>query len=819
MRILKFGGSSVRDDERILSVIDIVYRAYLADPHTIVVVSAFQGVTDGLINIGTIASSGSAVYAEELDAMRERHYTVAQKVVESGRMDDVEQYIDRLFHELSDTLHGVMLIRELSERTLDLIMSYGERLSAYIISAAMRSKIPSSNYVDARKYIVINRLFGVATVDEDRTNALLKKEFSNCGSVPIFTGFIASSSAGETTTLGRGGSDFTAAIVGAALGADAIEIWTDVDGVMTADPRKVPQAFPLSKLSYEELMEMSHFGAKVVHPPTIAPAMRKNIPIWIKNSFNPDAPGTEICLKVENTNHSVVRGITSIDNVSLLRLEGSGMIGVCGVASRLFGSLAKNNISVIMITQASSEYSICFAVLPEVADSALKAVDAEFALERHAGIIADVQVMHHVSIVAAVGEGMHESTGTAGRLFGALGKNGINVIAIAQGSSEYNITCIVRREDEKKALNVIHSEFFLSKTTVISLFQIGVGLIGEALLRQIAAQKESLRKDYGLEIRVCGLSNSKKMIFAAQGLSLDLWQENLEKSTMPASIKGFMDRMREMNLANAVFVDCTANAEVAAVYDKILSANIAIVTPNKRANSGSYQSYLNLQKIVRNRGISFYYETNVGAGLPIISTLHDMQLSGDRVVKIEAVLSGTLSYIFNHFIGERSFVDVVKEAQREGFTEPDPREDLNGMDVARKILILARECGYPLELDDVIIEPILPQECYQLPTIKEFYAELPRYSKLLIEKKEEAEKSDKVLRHMATFAEGKAIVQLQAVGKEHPFYNLSGSDNIIAIHTERYRRNPIVIKGQGAGAEVTAGGVFADIIRTSRMEK
>jgi len=814
MRVIKFGGSSVRDAERIRAVVDIIYQTYLDDPRTLVVVSAFQGVTDGLIHLGTIAATGSTAYVMELEAMKEKHLLTAQGAVETALIDQVELYINEMFDELSDTLHGVMLIKELSDRTLDLVMSYGERLSAFILAMALRRKIAVSEYVDARKYILTNRFFGAAVIDEERTNALLRKDFSMSVAVPVFTGFIASSASGETTTLGRGGSDFTAAIVGAALDADAIEIWTDVDGVMTADPRKVPQAFALPLMSYEELMEMSHFGAKVVHPPTIAPAMRKNIPLWIKNSFHPEAPGTEVCLKVENSSDQVLRGITSIDNVSLLNLEGSGMIGVCGVASRLFGSLAKNNISVMIITQGSSEHSICFAVMPEFVELARETVDKEFALERHAGIVDDVKVKNNVSVVAVVGEGMHESPGVAGRLFGALGKNGVNVIAIAQGSSEYNITCIVRREDEKKALNVIHEEFFLSKTAMISLFMVGTGLIGEALLKLIAAQKKTLQKNYGIEIRLCGVAQSKSMVFNAHGLDLSSWPKLLEHAEMPMHVENFVHRMREMNLGNSVFVDCTASTEVASCYQKVLDANISVVTPNKRANSESYVSYLQLQTTARRRGVSFCYETNVGAALPIISTLHDLQLCGDHVVKIEAVLSGTLSYIFNHFIGDRTFAEIVKQAQKKGLTEPDPREDLNGMDVARKILILARECGYPLELKDVDVEPLLPAECYRLASLETFYEQLPRSSAALAEKKEEASKSGKALRYIATLVEGKAAVCLQAVGEEHPFYHLTESDNIIAIYTEHYRSRPIIIKGPGAGAEVTAQGVFADIVKT-----
>jgi len=816
MRILKFGGSSVKSAECINNVIDIIYQTFQKDPEIAVVVSAFQGVTDTLINLGRIAASGSDDYTTPLENMRGRYLNVAQELLDETQIDPVFLQTTVLFKELSDALYGIMLIKEMSDRSLDLIMSYGEQLSATIIAAALKLKIPLAEYLDARKLIITNRSFGSAVIDEEVTYKKIKEYFTVNQVVPVITGFIASTSGNETTTLGRGGSDFTAAIIGAAMQADAVEIWTDVDGVMTADPRKVPEAFPIPSMTYQELMEMSHFGAKVVHPPTIAPAMHHKVPIWIKNSFNKEAPGTEVMPSFKNHTSTLIRGISSVDSIVLLRLEGAGMIGVCGVASRLFGALARESISVMIITQGSSEHSICFAVSPEHSFRAKELVDKEFALERRAGLVDEVVVTKDVSVVAVVGESMHESPGVSGRFFGALGKNGINIIAIAQGSSELNITCIVNRKDEKKALNVVHDEFFLSNTATIHLFILGVGLIGKSLLKQIYEQVDRLKDKYSLRIKVCGLANSKMMVLDPMGVSLDKWSESLVQSNEQMDVDKFITTMRKMNLGTSIFVDCTASDSIAENYASILNANISVVTPNKRANSASYASYVRLKNIADLKGVKYFYETNVGAGLPILSTLMDLQLSGDKIIKIESILSGTLSYIFNNYVGEITLKEIVKKAQSLGYTEPDPREDLNGMDVARKILILARECGYPLEIDDVTIEPFLPKSCFEEPSIDAFYETLNTHAKDLEGIKQKAESMGKCLRYIAKLENGKASVLLQVVGDDHPFHSLSGSDNIVAIYTERYCDNPLVIKGSGAGAEVTAGGVFADIIRIGK---
>jgi bifunctional aspartokinase / homoserine dehydrogenase 1 len=816
MKVLKFGGSSVANAERIRRLGEIVVREYKNIGRLAVVVSAFQGVTDTLINMGMIASTGSIAYRKELDQLQERHREVASTLVSGDDLEALLLMVTEYFKEVSDTLHGVMLVKELSDRSLDLIMSYGEQLSATIIASFLKQTLSNVEYLDARKVIVTNRLFGSAVIDEEVTYQKIREYFDVGSVLPVITGFIAATSAHETTTLGRGGSDFTAAIVGAALHVDAIEIWTDVDGVMTADPRKVPKAFAIPQMSYQELMEMSHFGAKVVHPPTIAPAMRQRIPIWIKNTFRPEVKGTEVIYSVDNHQEALIRGISSVDNISLLRLEGNGMIGVPGVASRLFGALARNQISVMIITQGSSEHSICFAVMPDQAERAREVADQEFSLEHGAGLIESVVITSNVSVIAVVGDNMHEMPGVSGRFFGALGRNGVNIIAIAQGSSELNITCLIHREDEGKALTAIHDEFFLSHVASINLFLVGIGLIGKALIQQIKQQVEHLRREFNLEIKVCGIANSRKMLFSSQGICLDNWKEHLEASTQSMEIDGFIRHMKKANLARSIFVDCTANDLIASKYGEVLDSSISVVTPNKRANSSSNEEYQTLKRLAQMRGVDYYYETNVGAGLPVISTIVDLLLSGDKIHRIDAILSGTLSYIFNLFQDGVPFDVIVKKAKELGYTEPDPREDLNGMDVARKILILARECGYPLELDDVVVEPLLSEKCYDVGSIEEFFSVLGQYSEPLNTKRDQASKEGCVLRYIATLNEGKASVNLEVVDPSHPFYSLSGSDNIVAIHSSRYHEQPLVIKGAGAGADVTAGGVFADIIKIGK---
>lgn len=812
MRILKFGGSSVSTPERIKNVINILKDKYDQDPSFSVVFSAFGGVTDALISISKQAAAGNEQYHDALEHLIERHLAAAENLISGSNLSLVIDTLKEYFKELSDALHGVQLIRELSPRSLDLIMSFGERMSAYIISEAMKPAIPGSSFLDARELVKTDRNFGNARVNYETTFANIISYFSGKTFVPIITGFIGSTDDQVTTTLGRGGSDYTAAIFGAALKVQEIEIWTDVDGVMTADPRKVQQAFPIAAMSYKEALEMSHFGAKVIHPPTIAPALQRNIPIWIKNSFHPTAPGTFIS-KDKKDHGSLICGISSIDDIALLRLEGSGLVGVCGTAMRLFGALAKNGINVILITQGSSEHSICFGIAPIHAEQARTAIDEEFLLERKAGLIDNVIVEKGLSVIAVVGENMRMTPGLAGRLFGALGKNGVNVVAMVQGSSEYNISVVIKREDEEKGLNVIHEDFFLSHITTLHIFLVGTGLIGSTLLSQMEKQLPILRKEHSLDIRIVGLANSQKMYFEPHGLKVTDHKELLRNSSEKMDIASYIKKMKSLNLMNSIFVDCTSSEEIAENYSSILSSSISIVTPNKKANSGSYSRYKKLKELSELKGIKFYYQTNVGGGLPIISTIIDLRRSGDKIVKIEAILSGTLSYLFNTFTAGTKFSEVLREAQKKGYTEPDPREDLNGKDVLRKLLILVRESGFPMEIEDITIEPIVPEECFAGKGVDEFYHKLKDYDSMLEQKRSQAAKEGKVLRFIATFKQGKASVALQAVNASHPFYHLSGSDNIIALNTERYRDTPLVIKGQGAGAEVTAGEVFADIIR------
>lgn len=793
-RIIKFGGSSVGTPERIQSVIQIIKDARKRSSRLAVVVSAFGGVTDELIALGKMAAGGSNEYHKLLDKVIERH----KSTVKALAVPNISKTLEKIFSELEDILEGIFLIKELSPKTLDLIMSFGERLSAFIISQA----IPQSCFLDAREVIKTDKTFGSAQVDFAETNRNIQNYFINTPSLPIITGFISSSKDGETTTLGRGGSDYTAAIIGAALDVAEIEIWTDVSGVMTADPRKEPYAFSIPEMSYKEAMEMSYFGAKVIHPPTITPALEKNIPLLIKNSFDPKAPGTRISHEASKSK-ALICGISSIDHAVLLCIQGSGMVGVCGIARRLFGALAEKGINIILISQGSSEHSICLAVSPSFSRVAKEAIEKEFALEMRAHIIEEVMIEQNLSVIATVGENMRQTPGIAAKLFCALGKNRVNVVAITQGSSELNITVVVKKEDEIKAIRAIHEAFFLSPKRTLNLFLVGVGLIGRTLLEQIENRTAKLREDYAIDIRLIGLANSGKMAFDQNGISLERWKEALEEATTIMDINAFIEQMIHYNLINTVFIDCTSNQAISDAYEAILGASISIVTPNKKANSSSYEQYATLKNITEKNGTKFLYGSNVGAGLPIISTIHELLRSGDKILKIEAILSGTLSYLFNSFTGEKCFSEVVQEAQKKGYTEPDPREDLNGMDVARKLLILARESHYPLEMGDIIVEGILPKDCLEIHSADDFYAK----------KRKEAEKKGMVLRYIATLENGKGKISLQAVGIEHPFYHLSGNDNIIAITSEFYRENPLVIKGQGAGSKVTAGKVFADIIQ------
>ncbi len=811
-KILKFGGSSVGTPERIKNVIEIIKNSYSPSTPIAVVVSAFGGATDQLIGIGRGACSRDANYQKAFKEFQKRHLDAIQQLVPPHKQAHTIAGVEKFFKELKDVLEGVSLLQELSPKSLDLIMSFGERLSAYIISEAIQETIAEAKYVDARELIKTDKTFGAAHVNFEETNQRIQKYFQDRPCLPIITGFIGSTKEEETTTLGRGGSDFTASILGAALEVKIIEIWTDVDGVMTADPRKEPYAFPIPEMSYKEAMEMSHFGAKVIHPPTLIPAMEKQIPLLIKNSFNPAAQGTLIGGKPWKAEAEIC-GISSIDQAVLFCLQGTGIVGVCGIAKRLFGALAEKGISIILISQGSSEHSICFAISPGASDIAKESIQKEFALEMQAGLIEDVSIAQNLSVIAVVGEKMCQTPGIAGKLFGALGKNGINLIAIAQGSSELNISFVVKKEDEIKSIRVSHEAFFLSPIKTLNLFLVGTGLIGGALLQEIQKHAEMLKQKHMLDIHLIGLADSRAMTFDPRGIPIGQWRQALEHASETMEIGKFVEKMRQLNCLNPVFVDCTSSPSVAEAYGNILDANISIVTPNKKANSSTYENYKQLKKLSAEKGTKFLYGSNVGAGLPIISTLNELIRSGDKILKIEAILSGTLSYLFNTFSEGKPFSAILQDAQKKGYTEPDPRDDLNGMDIARKLLILARESEYPLEIEDVKVETFLPETCFQVPTVEEFFTQLKRFDETMTAKRENARKEQKVLRYIAVLENGKGHIALQAVSASHPFYHLSGNDNIIAITSEFYRDNPLVIKGPGAGAKVTAGKVFGDIVQ------
>lgn len=817
MKVLKFGGTSVGSVESIRKVAGIL-SSYKKKEKFVVVFSAMSGITNLLVDVGQKASTSDVSYEQVLKTIEQKHVSTAKTLIDVKNQGKVIAQLKLVLNELQDLLHGVYLLKELSPRSNDLVLSFGERLSSYLVCEFLKQEDVDVTFLDARKVIITDNGFGAAKVDFKKTDKAIKDYFKDIKTSIVTTGFIGSTDKGETTTLGRGGSDYTASVFGAALDSEGIEIWTDVDGIMTADPRKVKRAFTLPQVSYIEAMEMSHFGAKVIYPPTLQPAFKKRIPIWIKNTFNTAFEGTLINEKTSVTDHAV-KGISSIENISMLNLTGSGMVGVPGVSGRLFSALARNFINVILITQASSEHSICFVIDSKEAVKARAAVEEEFEHEIKAGKIDKLHEKDNLAIVAVVGDNMRHTPGIAGKLFSSLGKNGINVVAIAQGSSEINLSVVIGKEDLTKALNVIHESFFLSDVKTINVFVVGVGLIGSALLKQLQKQGAYLLKEKNFKINVVGLTNSKKMLVNENGVALASWKEKLEEQGEKANLKEFVKRMVDLNLRNSIFVDNTSNKDVVSFYHNILDESISIVTPNKLANSGLFKEYKKLQETAFKRGVKLMYETNVGAGLPVINTLNDLKDSGDKIIRIEGVLSGTLSYIFNNFKGDKKFSDIVKEAKEKGFTEPDPRDDLNGKDVARKILILSREAGYNLEFDDVVVENILPTPCLKAKTVEEFFVELEKNNNVFSKKRDEADKANKVLRFIAKLENGKAEVSLQSVDGTHPFFSLSGSDNMIAYTTERYKERPLVIKGPGAGAEVTAAGVFGDIIRISNYLK
>ncbi|MEL6669337.1 MAG: bifunctional aspartate kinase/homoserine dehydrogenase I, partial [Bacteroidota bacterium] len=809
----KFGGSSVGTPERVLQVVDILKTDYTAGEPFTVVFSAFGGVTDSLIDMSRLAAGGEDRYGLLFEEFANRHQEAIEKLIAPGDIKEETIATIRQSHEvLKNILYGIFLVREASPRTLDYVLSFGERSSAYIIAQTLEGLGIPAEFLDARKIIKTDKNFGAAQVDFDLTFSRIKDYYAEHPKVQVVTGFVASARGGLTTTLGRGGSDYTASILAAGLRASCIEIWTDVQGVLTADPRRVEKALTIPELTYAEAMEMSHFGAKVIYPPTLLPATKLKIPLFIKNTFDPQFEGTRISSKTKEEG-TAVRGISSINSVALLTLSGSGLFGVPGIAARLFNSMALAEINIILITQGSSEHSISFAVKPELANRAQNSVRKEFDLEIERGIVNEVRVERDLSVVAIIGENMRYEPGIAARMFQALGNNGINAVAIAQGSSELNISVVIGEADETKALNALHESFFLSDVKTLHLFIVGVGLIGGTLLKQIESQNAYLREHRGMEIKVVALANTKKMVFDSGGIPLNSWRNRLDESDTEVELSVYIRKMNNLNLSNTIFIDNTADPRVASFYESILNESISISTPNKVATSSSYLQYQRLRNIATKRGVQFMYETNVGAGLPIISTLRDLMDSGDEVQSIEGVLSGSLSFIFNQFDGNRPFHEVVAEAKGKGYTEPDPRIDLSGQDVKRKILILSRESGFELEPDQVEVHNFLPDEVMNAETVEEFFERLENAADYFDNLLNEAKQAGKILRMLASYKDGKATVGLTSVSIDSPFASLNGSDNMIVFKTARYQDRPLVVTGPGAGAEVTAAGVFSEIIR------
>jgi aspartokinase/homoserine dehydrogenase 1 len=814
MLVLKFGGSSVGSPQAIGKLVDILKDKDHLGRVRVVVVSALSGVTDGLIETAQEAAGGNPGYTDAIEVMQERHLDLSAFFLRDREREEADAYTRTCFTEIKRILDGVMILRECSPRILDAIMSFGERLSAPLIARICTVLGLPADYLDTRPLITTDEQYGAAHFLAAESFFNIKSALTKQPALQIATGFIGASTGGNTTTLGRGGSDLTAAIFGAAIDAEEVEIWTDVDGILTADPRLVKNAFTIEAISYVEAMELSHFGAKVLHPPTIRPALERGIPIRVRNTFNAAGKGTIIKDEVEPSPFPI-RGISSIREVALIRVQGSGMAGVAGFSSRLFGALARRKINVILISQASSEYSICFAVLPQDGNAAVTAVKEELSWEISSRIIEPPVVEQDLSIIAVVGARMKKTSGISGKVFQALGRNGINVVAIAQGSSELNISAAVSSHDAAKALNAIHEAFFLSGVRSVNLFLMGTGLIGGTLVEQIAEHREILADEHQIRINLVGMANSRKMIFNIEGIEPQEAKALMEEGE-PFDLPVLLERMRAFNLPNMAFCDCTASDEIALRHGEILHSSISVITPNKRAVAGSLEYYKLLTGYSRDRGIPYLYETTVGAGLPIISTLRDLSVSGDKVRRIEAVLSGTLSFIFNNFDGSKPFSALVQDAKAKGYTEPDPRDDLNAMDAARKALILARECGMSLEFSSVEIEPILPRSCFEAPDVAAFFAELEKADGGFERRRAEAAADGKALRYIAHIEEGTARLSLRSEPAGSPFRSLVDSDNIVVITTDRYTALPMVIKGPGAGAQVTAGGIFADIVRIAR---
>jgi len=810
MRVLKFGGTSVANAESIQKVIKIVQEK-AKNEKLVIVVSAFSGVTNLLIGCGKLAQEGNAAYKNTIRESEKRHLTVAKALLSGKSLELIVFKIQAITKELEDICHGIALLNEISPRTNDYLLGFGERLSALIIAESLNEQGVKTRQIDARELIITDENFGNAKVDFDLTFVKTKSKLSDIQENILVNGFVAASRKRHYTTLGRGGSDYSASIIAAATDAEMLELWTDVSGVMTADPQVVETAYPLEKLSYEEAMELSHFGAKIIFPPSIQPVLQKEIPILIKNTFAPHEKGTLIS-KDEEKDAKSVRGLSHVNEIALFTLTGGGMVGVTGTVSRLFSALSIYQVNVIFITQASSEHTITVGIKQNNVEKARTAINSEFEAEIVLSKIEPVQVEEGLSVVALIGDNMKASIGLSGRTFSALGKNGINVRAIAQGSTERNISVVISQKDVVKAMNVLHEQFFLSKVKKIHLFLMGVGYVGKTFIAQLNEQADYLREEFHIDIKIIALSNSKKMLFDERSISPQGWENRLQKDGEKARAELFVEKMKALNLRNSVFVDNTASASISEVYEKVLAGNISLVASNKIATSSAYSYYKRLNELATKNNVKFLYETNVGAGLPVITTIQNMIKSGDKIFKIEAVLSGSLNFIFNNFTENSSFYDTVRQAMREGYTEPDPRIDLGGVDVMRKILILAREVGAKMELEAVENKKFVPAACFESDSVDDFLASLKKQEAYFEKIRKTAEKRGEKLRFIATYENGKARVELQSVNPQKPYYQLDGKDNIVVIYSNRYKKQPLVVKGAGAGAEVTASGIFADII-------
>ena len=821
MQVLKFGGSSVGTPEAISKVIAIV-KERVKTKQAIVVVSAMSGVTDQLILLAQSASQGNEAYKTIIQNLEQKHLDAVRALLPIQQQSGTLSMVKQLINEIESNCDGLFMLRELTMRMQDRLISYGEILSSKIIAAAFEAEGVDQVWLDSRAMIKTNSKYFNAVVDKELTNKTIQAYFStpsNKHALYMAPGFIASDAEGNTTTLGRGGSDYTGAIYAAALNAAVLEIWTDVSGMMTADPRMVQNAKEIPKISYQEAMELSHFGAKIIYPPTIQPVMYQNIPVRIKNTFEPEHPGTLI----ENESpkdDNFIRGISSIKDLCLLSLEGAGMVGIPGFSKRLFDALAKKQINVILITQSSSEHSICVGVNVHDTHLAKIAVDAEFEQEINTQVVEPLIIEKDLSIIALVGEQMRNHPGVSGKMFGVLGRNGINVRAIAQGSSEKNITAVIASQDVRKAINVLHEEFFETSYKQVNVYVAGAGNVGGKLIEQIKKQVPYLQANLRLQINIVGIANSKKQLINVEGIDLSNWRDQLAAAPT-GTITDYVAAIQENNLRNSIFVDVTAHATVADTYAQLLSKAVSVVACNKIACSSPYAHYAKLKSLARTYSAAFLFETNVGASLPIIGTLNDLIRSGDKINKIEAVLSGTLNFVFNNYDGSKSFAQVVKQAQDEGYTEPDPRLDLGGTDVMRKVMILAREAGHKLEMEDIANEAFLPASCFN-GSVEDFYAEMEKQEAHFKKIYEAAAAEGCKLKSVAKFetdenGKGHAKVGLQHIQPSSDFYHLYGKDNLVLFYSERYPELPLVIKGAGAGADVTASGVFADIIRAARV--